>query len=215
VAIKSYADLVYTNSEFVLGKLNRSPYHLGPLDEESALLVPDLIQLHLYGAVTVESQPALLMTEPVKSKSRPGRFAEARQRPYLVFFMPNQPQYVEAINAMYNRPGIFAVSVTNVANNKWSSNFDEPIVVTEERDAPSASAISKRKFHAYSSVKPDSTTREAKLFDKFPNITTVLQTTVCVEIASVLPFGQGNIAKAVINAFNALQIQPSYNVAVQ
>lgn len=42
---------------FLQGELQEVPTHFGPLDEESAIILPQLLQLNRLGFLTVESQP--------------------------------------------------------------------------------------------------------------------------------------------------------------
>ncbi len=56
--IKSYNDLTNANVAFLEGRMNETPYHGGPLDPETAPLVPRLVQLNKLGFVSTNGQPA-------------------------------------------------------------------------------------------------------------------------------------------------------------
>lgn len=56
--VKTYKDLLDANVAFLEGKLETTPYHYGPVDEETKPLLEDLIKLHSYGFFSVASQPS-------------------------------------------------------------------------------------------------------------------------------------------------------------
>jgi hypothetical protein len=57
---KNFEDLVKCNVQFLKGKLDKTPYHLGPLADESDLIKDELIELsEKYNILTLESQPAI------------------------------------------------------------------------------------------------------------------------------------------------------------
>ncbi len=58
--IRSYDDFIRTNVAFLEGRIDRTPNH-GPLDPETAPLVPRLVQLNKLGFVSTEGQPVELV----------------------------------------------------------------------------------------------------------------------------------------------------------
>ena len=56
--VHTYSDLIDANVAFLWGSLLQSPYHHGPIDEETHLLLPSLIELNRLGFITVNGQPA-------------------------------------------------------------------------------------------------------------------------------------------------------------
>jgi hypothetical protein len=80
---RTYQDVVDANVAFVVGDLQETPYHHGPLDEESEPLRDDLVAINAAGAVTVNSQPAAY--DITWNAAVGWRFW--RQRPYLEFYV--------------------------------------------------------------------------------------------------------------------------------
>ncbi len=59
--IETYDDLIRTNVAFLEGRMDRTPYHFGPIDPETAPLVPRLVQLNKLGFVSTNGQPVELV----------------------------------------------------------------------------------------------------------------------------------------------------------
>jgi hypothetical protein len=57
--VKTYDDLLKLNIEFINGKIERTPYHWGPLHTSSQQLIDNLVELHHYGILTVNGQESL------------------------------------------------------------------------------------------------------------------------------------------------------------
>ena len=58
-AAEAWKDFMDLNRAFLRGESRLTPYHLGPIYEETNDLVPTLIRLHDYGILTFQSQPAM------------------------------------------------------------------------------------------------------------------------------------------------------------
>ena len=54
--VETYTDLLKVNLDFVNGKIQKTPYHLGPMDNPSPELIANLNKLHKYGFLTVSGQ---------------------------------------------------------------------------------------------------------------------------------------------------------------
>jgi hypothetical protein len=125
---KTYKDVVAANVLFLEGKLSRSPYHYGPIDEETVPIVNDLIRLNQCGFITVQSQPATSEVGFITKKwyvhgQQMGNWWHAtEQRPFVegylpivelsrfLVFMKSQSGYYYNIYTMLDRSnkGIFA-----------------------------------------------------------------------------------------------------------
>lgn len=226
--IRNYEDLVYVSGAFVAGKIRETPYHAGPLEDESIPLIPELITLHRYGLVTVNSQPATDDENQFTLNNREhpnGYYYDERQRPYVEFFMPNTAKRAAAIQAMFNDPSRYAVSIAHFdgrsyndkgqETTQYEKNFDETLVVTEDRGAETIEALKKEPWRAYSRISPHHSVFSIRAFDDFPNIAGALAHTVCVTIASVLPFGEGNVIDDLHTQLVLAGNKPMYDVKLK
>jgi hypothetical protein len=84
-SVQTYTDLLQANIAFLEGQLLQSPYHLGPIDEETVPLLPKLTQLNRLGFLTVNSQPA---RNDVKFVQRTQTWSATRQLAFLEWYMP-------------------------------------------------------------------------------------------------------------------------------
>lgn len=53
----SFADIIAHYRKFLTGEIQSCPTHLGPLNEESAVILPQLLVLNKHNILTVDSQP--------------------------------------------------------------------------------------------------------------------------------------------------------------
>ena len=125
---KTYKDVIAANVLFLEGKLNRSPYHFGPIDKETVPIVNNLVQLNQYGLITVQSQPAISKvgfinkTWYVHGEQMGNWWYASEQRPFVegylpiddltgfLTFMKSQPDYYYNIYTMLDKSnkGVFA-----------------------------------------------------------------------------------------------------------
>ncbi len=59
-AARSLRDLADATVDFLEGKLQETPSHMGPPDSESASLIPMLVRMNRSGFMTTSSQPGLI-----------------------------------------------------------------------------------------------------------------------------------------------------------
>lgn len=57
--VTTFQELVVVNTAFILGLVDMTPYHAGPLDPETLPLVPKIALLNTLGFVSINSQPGL------------------------------------------------------------------------------------------------------------------------------------------------------------
>ena len=60
---KSFNDLVECNRMYINGVLDETPIHLGPLSEESLVIIDKLLLLSEWNVLTTSSQPAYIKDE--------------------------------------------------------------------------------------------------------------------------------------------------------
>ena len=77
--------LVELNRKYLEGDIETTPCHCGPIDDETAPLVDDLLKLHEFKLLTIGSQP-LENKECFWDETR-NEWADYQQRPLLSFIM--------------------------------------------------------------------------------------------------------------------------------
>jgi hypothetical protein len=55
--IQNFAELCKVNILFLRGEIPMTPYHLGPIDEETVPLVEKLVEINRLGFLTISGQP--------------------------------------------------------------------------------------------------------------------------------------------------------------
>lgn len=107
--VKNYADLIEANVLFLSGKIDGSPGHDGPVDEETVPMLDKLIQINKLGFVTIESQPGKCDTEfseyAQNQQKKRGNIdgkgmVSTRQRGYIMGMFPVKHTQ-DLINAVY------------------------------------------------------------------------------------------------------------------
>ncbi len=78
---ENFKNLLHTNKKYIQGKINASPYYLGPLDDPSPRLIENLLKLHDYGLLTVDGQESKCVYGEISDEE----FFDQEQRGYLHF----------------------------------------------------------------------------------------------------------------------------------
>ncbi|KAJ5198735.1 uncharacterized protein N7498_007852 [Penicillium cinerascens] len=79
----SFTALLKLNKKFLRGEILSSPYHYGPIEEETLSLVPALLKLHDRQIFTWSSQPYLRE----RNRGDNGKFYDHWQRPFISFIV--------------------------------------------------------------------------------------------------------------------------------
>ena len=90
-SLLSYDDLIYANTAFLHGLVARTPYHLGPIDNETNCLVDDLLDLHTLGIMTTNGQPgkpASFVSKWVYNTWSGSMYLDCEQKPWLEAIFP-------------------------------------------------------------------------------------------------------------------------------
>lgn len=80
----TFAELIEANVAFLEGRLLQTPYHLGPVDDETNPLLAELIVLNRSGFLTVNGQPN---RSDVYFHSSTQKWVAVEQRPFLEGYM--------------------------------------------------------------------------------------------------------------------------------
>ncbi|KAJ5704384.1 hypothetical protein N7536_000073 [Penicillium majusculum] len=78
-----FTALLELNKKFLRGSITSSPYHYGPIEEETLSLVPSLLKLHEWQIFTWSSQPYLRE----RKRGDEGKLYDHWQRPFISFIV--------------------------------------------------------------------------------------------------------------------------------
>lgn len=96
---QTYDDLIAANLAFLRGEITRTPYHLGPVSEETRPLLDKLIRINAHGFVSTNGQPGDLKTG---YSAKQKWYYAIRQKPYITGFLPGA--YLDAFVAFMANP---------------------------------------------------------------------------------------------------------------
>jgi len=108
-SIKHYKEAIELNRMFIRGEMLSTPYHLGPLDEESDSLREGLLRLHDYGLLTTGSQPHQVHPQGI-------------QRSFLTFMIPTNEEVRKLCKFLIRNTTIdvcIRSQIASVAMNRW------------------------------------------------------------------------------------------------
>jgi len=152
-AAESWIALVQLNREFILqsqaGEDVRTPYHTGPLDEETIELIPGLLRLHEYRLLTVCSQPM----ENEGPCLDDGRWKEDKQVPFVQFLMPYEGATTEAFISNLINDSQLTTHVYDYRNDTVWPNTVE-IEVSMSREFTSYKALPSAEWKILTIVNP-------------------------------------------------------------
>lgn len=130
-AAEDFSDLLVLNQKFLLGEIPETPYHCGPIDDETIPLVESLLRLHDFQLLTDNSQPY--------EHKRPFRlgddWAEYEQRPYVSFTMSALPGWDRELLALLRHQPDILVQASTLYPYELVPGSDKQVVVSRDRIA--------------------------------------------------------------------------------
>jgi hypothetical protein len=131
---KSFSDLCVLNRKFLRGEIEETPYHCGPIVEETIPLVESLLRLHDFQMLTHNSQP---YTDAYPSLFE-GKWYQGKQRPYVSFVVPRK-HAVSLFRKLKERQEV--VVMASDIYGKVLKDSHKMVTVTRERVADTAEDI--------------------------------------------------------------------------
>lgn len=123
-AAKTFADLINFNRAYLLGHIPTSPYHCGPIAEETLQIRSGLLRLHDFGILTFDSQPYERSISHVDcefpiycgGRCECPRYWEIWQKPYVCFMVESsRTGSMKLLTELTKNPDI-TVQRTEIAN---------------------------------------------------------------------------------------------------
>ena len=152
---ESWIALVQLNREFILqsqaGEDVQTPYHDGPLCEETIELIPGLLRLHEYRLLTVCSQP---MELKVLWDKESHMWIESKQVPFVEFLIPYEGETTKAFISNLIKDSQLITHVCDDRNNFWPDSNAVEIVVTMSRESTSYDALLRTEWDTWTYVNP-------------------------------------------------------------
>ncbi|KXS98137.1 hypothetical protein AC578_9391 [Pseudocercospora eumusae] len=108
--VPDFSSLCKLNEMFLQGIIQRTPYHEGPIFEETLPMVPSLLQLQKLGVFTDGSRPYGIVTYEVDDEGKEWFY---EQRPCLDFIMTtHNDNYKKLFDGLQKRPEIVMLAWT-------------------------------------------------------------------------------------------------------
>lgn len=143
-AATNFSQLCSLNRKFLLGKMAQTPYHFGPIDDETIPLVQPLLELHDFGLLTIGSQP---YDHDFCYEEGTG-WVERQQRPFVDFLMSGDDgQYLKFFQALTKRAEI-AVRVSQIYPFDILQGSHKGVTVSRQRIAKRAKQLKKQQWVA-------------------------------------------------------------------
>lgn len=101
-SMQNYSDLQFMMQEFLMGVVQATPWHLGPVDKETIPLLDDLRKINALGMITVESQPGLV---DKKYNIAQRSYLEAIVPKYIVHTIGYMLKNTDVLMVVYDRRG--------------------------------------------------------------------------------------------------------------
>lgn len=142
LSARTFDVLLDLNRKFLKGEIKRTPYHCGPLDEETLPLVPKLLEMADAGLMSHGSQPfekstTQMATDHPDARCR-GQWTEAQQIPFVDFLLAEdhgcKVKAVALFDALRAMPDI-VVRATRVRTFEHFAQSDSPMIVSRVRTA--------------------------------------------------------------------------------
>ena len=130
-AAKDFSEILDLNRKFLLGEIPETPYHGGPVADETLPLIGGLLELHDFRLLTDGSQPY----EHRRGRNNTYRYVEFQQRPYVSFLVPgDNDQVLEFFEMLKSRSEIVVRATEPYPYNSLPGSHKQ-IVISLERVA--------------------------------------------------------------------------------
>ena len=146
---ETFPDLITLNRRYLQGDIPTTPYHCGPIEEETHQLVSGLLRLHDFGILTYQSQPYERSTG-----RNDGKYYEHWQKPFICFVMENASNPLNLLKNLKKRPGITVYGAKLHPYKVVSGADGEELIVTQYRLAESAEALKSSRWEPYTCIYP-------------------------------------------------------------
>ena len=220
-SVKSYDDLIKANVAFLQGKVRRTPYHCGPIDNETIPLVEDLVKINNYGFISTNGQPSQIIGPFIRNFETPMNYNPPNvcigereilylQKPHIIGYLPKK--YVHSFIDFMRNHEDFYYRIIGEPMVTIASTY--PINSTEKHYYISSCKTNKINESIYEYYGITHTTSTAKLVEyghrdfrfDFPdvphcnNIKKILKQTRFVDISG-RDFGVGSTEKLLLEFF--------------
>ena len=190
--VKSYKQLIDVNVAFLQGKISKTPYHLGSIQEQTIPQVPSLIKINKKGFLSIEGQPALKGTEFISRtwQNQQGQqegnwWLSVEQKPYISGFLPKK-DLLSFVYFMKDHPDYYyQVMIHTIPSQLLFTTFPtSPYNVTRDKAHKRKQQLSSTSWDLLTNIRrPDGHVDFRQDFEDFPMIYKLLEETVYVEIA--------------------------------
>jgi hypothetical protein len=164
-ACEDFDQLIELNRKFLKGEIDSTPYHVGPIETETELLVQDLLQLHDYRLLTFNGQPFENQESFWNEDSQ--SWADYQQRPYLSFIMEgqtgNDAAYLTLFKLLKSTTNV-VVRATKVCSSEAVHESDHEVVVTRERLSQTTENLKSQPWRSLTSCLVDTDSTGEDLF---------------------------------------------------
>jgi hypothetical protein len=145
---KDFSDLITLNQKFLSGQIPKTPYHGGPIDEETIPLLPGLLKLHDFGLFTICSQP---YEQDVYESGK--KWSEYQQRPFISFIMPGKDGLsLEFFKRLKERAADVVVSAQELCPFKIVHGSHDLHAVSRKRIADTVKDLETAEWKAFTGV---------------------------------------------------------------
>jgi len=212
---RDYGQLLYLNKLFIKGLLPATPYHLGPLHDDSVPLVQKLLRIHDYGLFTTDGQGALHKTG---HNAKSSEFYEIQQKPYISFYVTyNTPEAVTLLRTLMSNPALVCVIGSVKERTYYSNTLQRRYNVTRERGSTvSADAVQSQPWGLFTNLHSNAEVYKLNEVEVCPTLLQVI-TEYQVHLAG-LEYADNNnnneglvdVEQALLDAIQASGMSPKY-----
>lgn len=141
---EDFPELLLLNRKFLLGEIPETPYHCGPIMDETKPLVESLLELHKLQLLTDGSQPYLH-----EFFQRGEEWVECQQRPFVDFTMSASHNKPEKLLALLNRQSDIVVRASEVYSCRILPDSDNEVEVSRQRTAKKINDLSRQAWKPF------------------------------------------------------------------
>ena len=141
---QTYRELLRCNVAYLQGRLTRTPYHGGPVADETIPLLKDLVEVNTRGFMSISGQPSECETTVPTAGPWKGRYVESQQKSYIEGYLPRKllPAFLTYVISF---PGV-KYDVYDSKSRRITASNHHGVDLTRGRASPTVAGLARARW---------------------------------------------------------------------
>lgn len=189
VSVSNFNELLNTNLLFIEGKIPRTPYHCGPLNDETTPLIESLKKMHSYGMMTTGGQPGIREYGVYIERTWVcfglvcgNWFVDTKQKANVDFIMEKTNNSLRLVSGLLKSQDL-VVYVLDLSNGILIKNENADYTITKTRSHKNKDELKDMAWFSCTSVGNEEARDVLFSWEEYPKIYNILKNTFSISVS--------------------------------